>query len=61
MQVPAGSETMYEVGRARFGEEVTNILFSAFVRGVFAADHKQLSMKAAFPPMWKIFRPKSVY
>jgi len=49
---------MYEVGSARFGEEITDVLFSAFVRGVFAADHKQLSMKAAFPAMWHVFKPK---
>ena len=51
---------MYEVGKARFGEEITDVLFSAFVRGVFAADHKQLSMKAAFPAMWHVFKPKGV-
>lgn len=60
MQVPADAETMYDVGKARFGEEITDVLFSAFVRGVFAADHRQLSMKAAFPAMWAVFKPKQV-
>jgi len=54
----AGGETMYEIGKARFGDDVTNIFFSAFSRGVYAADHTQLSMKAAFPAMWKAFKPK---
>ena len=51
---------MYEIGKARFGDDVTNIFFSAFSRGVYAADHTQLSMKAAFPTMWKAYKPKEV-
>uniref|UniRef100_H2ZDW1 Amine oxidase domain-containing protein n=1 Tax=Ciona savignyi TaxID=51511 RepID=H2ZDW1_CIOSA len=57
-KVPPSYETMHEVCEGRFGPEVADYLVSAFVRGVFAADSKQLSMKAAFPPMWGRLGPK---
>ena len=52
---------MHEITAARFGEEVADYLVSSFCRGVFAADSKQLSMKAAFPLMWKRLKPKEVH
>ena len=60
LQVPTEYETMHEVCSTRFGPEVANYIISAFCRGVFAADSRQLSMKAAFPPMWKILKPREV-
>jgi len=51
---------MHEVTNARFGKEVADYLVDAFVKGVFAADSRELSMKAAFPPMWQRLAPKQV-
>ncbi|XP_002127282.2 protoporphyrinogen oxidase-like [Ciona intestinalis] len=57
-KVPPSYETMSEICSERFGQEVADYLVSSFVRGVFAADSKQLSMKAAFPPLWGRLGPK---
>uniref|UniRef100_F6VA08 Protoporphyrinogen oxidase n=1 Tax=Ciona intestinalis TaxID=7719 RepID=F6VA08_CIOIN len=59
-KVPPSYETMSEICSERFGREVADYLVSAFVRGVFAADSKQLSMKAAFPPLWGRLGPREV-
>lgn len=57
-KVPDEYETMNEILSARCGPEVADYLVSSFCRGVFAADSQQLSMKAAFPALWKMFKPK---
>ncbi|CAK8691688.1 protoporphyrinogen oxidase-like [Clavelina lepadiformis] len=58
-KIPSSFESMHEVCSARFGDEVANYLVDSFTRGVFAADARHLSMKAAFPVMWKKLKPKS--
>ena len=60
VKVPEDYETMNDIVAARCGPEIANYLVSSFCRGVFAADSQQLSMKAAFPAMWKMFKPKQV-
>jgi protoporphyrinogen/coproporphyrinogen III oxidase len=37
---------------ARIGPELARILGSALVHGIYAADSRQLSVKAAFPSLW---------
>lgn len=58
--MPPDYESMHEICLTRFGNEVADYIISAFCRGVFAADSRQLSMKAAFPPMWKMLKPRNV-
>ena len=58
--MPENLETMHDICLARFGDEIANHLISSFTRGVFAADARQLSMKAAFPAFWKLLGPKHV-
>lgn len=38
--------------KARLGPELARILGSALVHGIYAADSRQLSVKAAFPSLW---------
>lgn len=52
-RLPPHLESMHDVSTYRFGNDITNYLIDPFVRGVFAADIKELSMKAAFSPIWK--------
>jgi len=58
-KVPDDAETVHEILSAKFGTQLADIIGSSFCRGVFAADSKQLSMEAAFPAMWKAFKPKN--
>jgi oxygen-dependent protoporphyrinogen oxidase len=37
----------------RFGEDFATIFGSALVHGIYACDSKELSVKAAFPGLWK--------
>nr|CAB3265084.1 protoporphyrinogen oxidase-like [Phallusia mammillata] len=57
-RVPPSYESMHEIASARFGEEVADYLIDPFTRGVFAADARKLSMKAAFPQMWPRLGPR---
>nr|XP_039248289.1 protoporphyrinogen oxidase-like [Styela clava] len=56
---PEDAETVYDILLSRFGEEVTKYHADAFVRGIFASDIKELSMKAAFPILWEKLKPKN--
>lgn len=59
-QASADAETIYDVMSSRFGEDITKWYIDPFVRGVFAADCKQLSFKAAFPGFWYMMKNKKV-
>lgn len=60
IQTPPGYETMYDVCKSKIGEEFTNLLVDPFARGVFAADIKKLSLKAAFPAVWNKLKSRKV-
>lgn len=36
----------------RFGSEFARVFGSAFVHGIYAADSRELSVRAAFPSLW---------
>jgi oxygen-dependent protoporphyrinogen oxidase len=38
----------------RFGEDFARIFGSALVHGIYACDSKELSVKTAFPGLWKV-------
>lgn len=46
-----GDESVYSFLERRFGAEFARTFGSAFVHGVYAADARQLSVKAAFPDL----------
>lgn len=60
LQANADAESVYDVISSRFGEDITRWYVDPFVRGVFAADCKQLSFKAAFPGIWQAVKNRKV-
>jgi len=55
---PSDSETVHDVIASKFSPRLADLYASSFCRGVFAADSSELSMKAAFPALWKYFYRK---
>ena len=40
----------------RFGRKVARVLGSAMVHGIWAADSRELSVRASFPTLWEVER-----
>ena len=38
----------------RFGQKVARVLGSAMVHGIWAADSRELSVRASFPSLWEV-------
>ncbi|GJE85143.1 protoporphyrinogen oxidase [Phanerochaete sordida] len=49
-----GDESLHDFLSARLGPELARILGSALVHGIYAADSKLLSVRAAFPSLWDL-------
>lgn len=49
-----GDQSLHEFLSARLGPELARILGSALVHGIYAADSKLLSVRAAFPSIWEL-------
>lgn len=49
-----GDESLHEFLSARLGPELARTLGSALVHGIYAADSKLLSVRAAFPSLWEL-------
>ncbi|EKM57571.1 uncharacterized protein PHACADRAFT_182091 [Phanerochaete carnosa HHB-10118-sp] len=47
-----GDESLHEFLSTRLGPELARVLGSALVHGIYAADSKLLSVRAAFPSLW---------
>lgn len=48
---PGADESIAEFSRRRLGEQVTRALVDPFVRGIYAGDSEQLSLRASFPSL----------
>lgn len=56
---PKGKETDESVDsffRRRFGPHVAENMISAMIRGIYAGDSRQLSIRAIFPSLWEMER-----
>jgi oxygen-dependent protoporphyrinogen oxidase len=52
---PGASEpTLAEVLTERLGRQTTDLLAGAFVRGIYAGDHRELGARSAFPRLWRL-------
>ena len=49
-----GDESLDEFLSARLGPELSRILGSSLAHGIYAADSRVLSVRAAFPSMWAL-------
>jgi protoporphyrinogen/coproporphyrinogen III oxidase len=50
----AEDETVYDFCNRRMGKKIAEYLVDPFTSGVFGADCRQLSVKAAFPALWEM-------
>ena len=50
--VPEADESVDAFLTRRFGESLARIFGSALVHGIYAADSRELSVRAAFPSLW---------
>jgi len=55
---PPDSEIVHNIVASKFSKKLANLYASSMCRGVFAADSTEVSMKAAFPNIWKHFYHK---
>jgi oxygen-dependent protoporphyrinogen oxidase len=49
----ASDESIYAFFERRFSTQVAKVLSTAMVRGIFAGDARNLSIKACFPSLWQ--------
>ena len=54
LEADDGDESLDEFLSARIGPELARILGSALVHGIYAADSRVLSTRAAFPLLWNM-------
>jgi oxygen-dependent protoporphyrinogen oxidase len=50
----APEPTLAEVLTERLGRQTTDLLAGAFVRGIYAGDHRELGARSAFPRLWRL-------
>ena len=48
--------SIYDYGKQQFGARVSDLFIDAFVKGVYGADAKDISLKAAFPKLYTMHK-----